>query len=51
MKKRLVIYILISIAMIIFAAYAISKGSDKWFLAVLVICAMILYEVSHRKTK
>ena len=48
MRMKIVLYIIISALMLIFAITEINKGSEKWFLAVLVILGMILYEVSHR---
>ena len=48
MRKKIVLYIIISALMLIFAITEINKGSEKGFLAVLVILGMGLYEVSHR---
>lgn len=48
MRKKIVLYIIISALIFIFAITEINKGGEKWFLAILVILGMVLYEVSHR---
>ena len=48
MRKKIVLYIIISALMLIFAITEINKGSEKWFFVILVILGMGLYEVSHR---
>lgn len=49
--KKVIAYAVIAVVAVVFAFEEIQKGSDKWFLAVLILCAMCLYEVSHRKSK